>query len=115
MHVARRVVSPLAILLCLPLSACSGIIVGTQTWFDTNQTGKALLARRASFDLSCPAEQLSFMCLQNCETAGVSGCGQKASYVYVDSGWVLNSDSKPTAAFSPERSGRDQDTSVAAR
>ena len=52
---------------------------------------------RATFELSCPGEQLTGQCLdESCNTVGVSGCGKKATYVYLKqphslSGqWVMN-------------------------
>ena len=51
---------------------------------------------RAAFDLSCPQDKLQVTPLSNeamdRATYGVTGCGKKASYVYVPgAGAVLNS------------------------
>jgi hypothetical protein len=61
------------------------------------------LTKRASFDLECPALQLHVTCLSGesdtsgvtlCNTAGVRGCGRKATYVRVfgveSSRWLMN-------------------------
>lgn len=51
------------------------------------------LRTRASFDLSCPAEQLEIIELPN-DVVGVRGCGMQGSYVQVrcpgDCTWVAN-------------------------
>ena len=56
------------------------------------------LRDRASFDLDCPKSKLQLKKLDS-RTAGVRGCGQRATYVEVCDGasctWVLNSDSMP--------------------
>lgn len=54
------------------------------------------VSAKAAFDLSCPADQLRLSPLssENMERAtyGVTGCGKKASYVFVPgAGAVLNS------------------------
>ena len=67
-------------------------------------------SRKASFDLDCPEAQLDFRCLADgyvshggwsgmsaCISWGVTGCGQKATYVLTDVGWVNNSGSQATA------------------
>jgi hypothetical protein len=50
------------------------------------------LHSRASFDLRCPPAQLAVTEIDN-KTAGVDGCGQRATYIYnAPAGtWVLNS------------------------
>ncbi|MFO0759414.1 MAG: hypothetical protein U0359_23170 [Byssovorax sp.] len=62
---------------------------------------------RASFDLSCPREQIVAQELGNHMTMGVSGCGKKATYVYTSDGrWLMNSAQSPaagTAAPLPEQ------------
>jgi hypothetical protein len=57
------------------------------------QQARSEIGPRIEFDLSCPAGQVRFHCLdQGCYTVGASGCGQKCTYVYLhDSGqWILN-------------------------
>ncbi len=66
---------------------------GERPWFDGD--GKKHLAPRAGFDLGCPASQLEYAPLGNrydgYEMVGVTGCGKKAVYVWLDErGWVLN-------------------------
>jgi hypothetical protein len=62
------------------------------------------LRARAAFDMSCPNEQLTLVQIDD-RTQGVTGCGQKATYVEScgmrdgyggkhDCTWVLNTDSK---------------------
>jgi hypothetical protein len=76
---------------------------GASEW---NEALREEVFPRASFDLSCPAEQLSGQCLDaRCRTAGITGCNRKATYVYVQGGqsgwghgggtWVMNSDERP--------------------
>ena len=48
------------------------------------------LRSRASFDLRCPSEQLQVAELDD-SVAGVEGCDQRATYVYSNGSWVLNS------------------------
>jgi hypothetical protein len=59
------------------------------------------LLSRAAFDVNCPANRLSWTCLQHppdapyrCVSAGVTGCGHRFTYVLSEpSGveqWVLN-------------------------
>ncbi|NUP12355.1 MAG: hypothetical protein HOW73_40435 [Polyangiaceae bacterium] len=80
----------------LLLSGCASGIIGTQEWFDQHSYGKQALAKKASFDLSCPAADLEFVCIGNdCTSAGATGCDKKASYVFVENKWVMNSDSQP--------------------
>jgi hypothetical protein len=49
---------------------------------------------RASFELSCPREELTVTKISS-NTMGVSGCGQKGVYLLTNDGkWILNSSSK---------------------
>ncbi len=63
------------------------------------------LQSRAAFDLSCPAEELKLTPLEKIpqcfggpciQTAGIQGCGKKATYVWLSKSeqWVLNSGSQ---------------------
>jgi len=77
------------------LNGC--VIIGSQAWFEERSYGKEALASRASFDLGCPVAKLGFTPLGNngdYRTSGVAGCGKKASYVFVDNKWVMNSEGK---------------------
>ncbi len=61
------------------LSGCATIINGRPevvTW----QEG---LMSTASFQLNCPRSKLDVVDLGGGEKAGVSGCGQRATYIYV--------------------------------
>lgn len=62
-----------------------------------NQEAKDDLARRVQFEMNCPKDRLRFTPLDSTQgfitSYGVSGCGQKAVYVYVQDKWVLNSES----------------------
>jgi hypothetical protein len=63
---------------------------------------QADLRQRASFELSCPAEQLEIVPLDSAAashgggTTGVNGCGRKATYIWdaYGTGWILNSSTK---------------------
>jgi hypothetical protein len=57
------------------------------------------LEKRAPYDLSCPAPQLTYKKLGS-GTVGVDGCGNRATYKYVTGGvgWVMDSASQPVAA-----------------
>jgi hypothetical protein len=59
---------------------------------------------RASFEISCPLDQLSAQQLDRM-TIGVTGCAKKVVYVLVvgvgGGKWVLNSSSEPTANVQP--------------
>jgi hypothetical protein len=82
---------------CLSLSACASILIGTPEWFEANSYGKKALSERASFDLSCPAGDLKFLCVgpgSDCSSVGASGCEKKAVYVLVADKWVMNSDAR---------------------
>lgn len=70
-----------------------------------NEQFLAALVPRATFDLSCPSEQLQFVVLQHfngdrralVSSYGVNGCGRQVSYV-LDSttgAWIMNSDVVP--------------------
>jgi hypothetical protein len=43
--------------------------------------------RRASYDLTCPAEQIRMIDLGN-NAIGVTGCGKKTTYSFVDYAWI---------------------------
>lgn len=74
---------------------------------------ESAVLQRATFDLGCPKDQLSVQRLGppgEVATYGVTGCGQKASYVssecsvhpltgdFVNCQAILNSDTKPSQA-----------------
>jgi hypothetical protein len=64
------------------------------------------LRRRAAYDFNCPPESLSIVDLSesqggNVNSAGVSGCGKRATYVRPlnNTAWVLNAvDGQPAAS-----------------
>lgn len=69
------------------------LISGCASFANNKQTA---VRSRATFDLSCPAEQLKLTPLSSeameRATYGVSGCGKKATYVFVPGvGAALNS------------------------
>ena len=81
----------LLLILCLTLSGCLGATA--------NQ-----LQRRASFDLNCPAAELTVVPIDR-RTRGVRGCGKRVTYVETcracanghpscDCTWVLNGDAR---------------------
>jgi predicted small lipoprotein YifL len=63
---------------------------------------------RASFELSCPREQLTSQHL-GALSVGVSGCGHKGVYVLTPAGWLMNSvdDGRgaPREPGAPEQAG----------
>jgi hypothetical protein len=91
------------VLIASGLWGCAVGITGTREWFDTY--GRSSLARRASFDLSCPEQQLHFAPLGSQGggyfkdgdhmVVGVSGCGSQATYRWVDREWAMNNATKP--------------------
>jgi len=63
------------------------------------------LRSRASFDMRCPAPQLTITDI-DLQTAGVEGCGQRGTYIF-NGTWVLNSpgaDPAPLDGASPSES-----------
>lgn len=54
-----------------------------------------MLEKRAAFDLQCPKGELQFHDTGP-GSKGVTGCGQQVTYVWTESGWILNTDSRPT-------------------
>ncbi len=51
--------------------------------------GPRALLNRATFDLSCPIEQLVVVDI-DANTKGVSGCGKKATYIRMNYSWIAN-------------------------
>ena len=83
--------------MCLSISACA-VFIGTPEWFESNSYGRKTLAERASFDLSCPAGDIKFLCVgpgSDCSSVGASTGEKKAVYVFVANKWVMNSDARP--------------------
>ncbi|HEX3763787.1 MAG TPA: hypothetical protein VHW23_34060 [Kofleriaceae bacterium] len=54
------------------------------------QLHRDTLDSRASFDFRCPPEQLKITEI-DLHTAGVEGCGQRATYIHNGDTWVMNS------------------------
>jgi len=75
------------------LSGCA--LVGSEAWFGSEREGESALVERAAFDLECESEDLSIICLSTCKTVGVTGCGKKATYVFVNRRWLMNTESTP--------------------
>lgn len=82
-----------------------GFVVEADGWQDTEDE----LGRRASFDLSCPRNELSLTLLDVHDDAGadmpkqvgVKGCGQRATYTRefvgsLVSGWHLDGSTAPS-------------------
>jgi hypothetical protein len=66
------------------------------------------LKKRASFDMGCPAEQLTTTPLGGSST-GVTGCGKQITYVYISgSGWLQNSDTAAIVAAKEEAKRQEQ-------
>lgn len=60
------------------------------------------LSKRASFDLDCPASELTFHELSDPSEQGVTGCDQRVTYIMVPyTGWVLNSVDHPATKPAP--------------
>lgn len=57
---------------------------------------------RASFELSCPRQDLSVTVLGP-RQVGVSGCDAKRVYVFTDAGWLLDSGADTTPAADDRR------------
>ena len=55
---------------------------------------------RAAFDRTCPREQLTASALGDWRVQGVSGCGKRATYVWIDGMWLDNSESSHGVALS---------------
>jgi hypothetical protein len=53
----------------------------------------ATLKTRAAFDFQCPKDDIKTVTIDD-STKGVTGCGQRATYVQTYGRWILNSDSK---------------------
>ena len=79
----------------LLLGACVIVAKGNKADFALM---KPSLSKTASFDLGCPAEQLSFLPVgavnDGYDKVGVSGCGKKATYVEADNSWIKNSETR---------------------
>jgi len=84
----------IGILLIIAVSTgCAKDIIGSTAWFNDGG-GKSELGKRASFDMSCDQNQLTFTPLtdQGYKVVGVTGCGKKATYVQEHGVWYLQSD-----------------------
>lgn len=60
----------------------------------------AQLKQRAAFDLDCSEDQLEVVDLGG--PKGVKGCGRRATYVWTQQGWIMNSDARQQEG-SPEQ------------
>ncbi len=73
---------------------CGFALVGSKKDFE-NFT-KAPLAKTASFDLGCPADQLTYSPLgtqsDGYDKVGVTGCSKKATYVFINETWLKASE-----------------------
>jgi hypothetical protein len=86
--------------------ACLGallVLVGVTACGPTNFSLRDNLAARASFDLNCPKDQLSYVPLSENEmfitSYGVTGCGQRAAYLLAPgNAWTLDARSEDKAA-----------------
>jgi hypothetical protein len=58
------------------------------------------VTERASFELSCPRDQITLTSLAPSQV-GVSGCDTKRVYVFSDAGWLLDSGSTESAEPRP--------------
>ena len=75
----------------IALAACAG---KSKTALDDPSGAvpdQAALLTRASFELSCSADQLTAQLLGNETTAGVTGCGKRAVYKHLGvNGWAAD-------------------------
>ena len=88
----------LAISSVLTLSSCAGLsLYGSKSQFE--QYTKDSLVRRAGFDLSCSADQLTTRPLgqhsDGYDTVGVEGCGKKTAYILRGGEWIKNAATAP--------------------
>lgn len=82
--------------LSLGMSGCAPTV--EERW----ETALQDLSKRASFDLDCPASQLTFHELSDPSEQGVTGCDQRVTYIMVPyTGWVLNSVEHPATKPAP--------------
>ena len=83
---------------CVCVTACASMMFGSEPWFESHNFGRVALERRASFDLSCPIEQLQFAPLgagrMSHTTVGVSGCDGRIVYVFLNGNWVANTENQ---------------------
>jgi hypothetical protein len=83
-------IRPLA-LLAVALSACSYQPTPTSDTLHGWPSIYKDLTKRTEYDLGCPLAEQTFKDL-GAGTVGVSGCGKKATYKYVENvGWVMDS------------------------
>jgi hypothetical protein len=90
------------LVLPLCLLACSALRLqpGSKYWFDNDVNGKRELLKRASLVMACNEGQLATTSAglvgkgatrDDYRTVEVRGCGQTATYVYLEyRGWVLS-------------------------
>ncbi len=84
------------LLLALFTGACASAGVAGQRF-------RAEALPRVAFDLKCPEEQVRLQVLRDTSEGqvagtenpegsivGVEGCGQRATYVFINRGWVMN-------------------------
>ena len=80
---------------------------GFQVHEKSTREALAVVTNRASFELSCPAEQLKPRILNAqsrggwVTSIGITGCDHRLVYVLTSTGWVLNSDSGAAPAATP--------------
>lgn len=94
----RMMTKLLGILLLVSISGCAGFSANLR------EKRQADLRQRASFEFSCPADQLQITPLDDNAashgggTTGVSGCGKKATYIWdaFGTGWIMNSKGRPS-------------------
>jgi len=73
---------------CLLLFACRPS-TSPNVHGDLTKGHAELIFTRASFDFSCPREQIVLTRMG--EQVGAEGCGHRGVYVPTDGGWALNS------------------------
>jgi hypothetical protein len=95
----------------------STVVDGHKVWANRWQQDAVALRARAAFDLSCSAQDITLQVITvelppsafnnatvgNAKTVGAAGCGRRATYLRLDSDWVMNGASRTSAEGAPSR------------
>ena len=90
----RSFTGSLFALVAASVCACGGGMSESKSPGEQNAEDlKTELIPRAAYDLGCAPEKLTAKCIDPpCRTAGVSGCGKQATYLFGTLGrWIMNS------------------------
>jgi hypothetical protein len=76
----------------------SDVFKGDFGAFNAGQIVQNLAETQAPFDMDCPTEELTFKALAGWRSVGVTGCGNRATYKWVNGvGWVMNTTTQESA------------------